>query len=210
MKRLQLAILLLAAAVMVFGCSKRVMVAVPPRVNLQPFDVIGIVDFESDAKGTLPSFATQRFIEAMQQSQPGVYVLELGSAEELKETLGRDKLDFTAMKAIKEQFGVEAVIVGELEVSEMRPKLDLNNLSSAMSMSAEVDALLSSRMFETARGATVWTRSTRRTDTIAHVGMNGKGSVRFDAKDPERAYGALVDALVNDITRDFRVTYVRQ
>jgi len=210
MKRLMFAILILATTLLVFACSKHVMVAVPPRVDLQPFDVIGIVDFESDAEGTLPSFATQRFIETMQQSQPGVYVLELGTAEELKETLGLDKLDFAAMQAIKEQYGVEAVILGKLEVSEAKPKLDLQNLGSAMSMSAEVDALLSSRMFETARGATVWTRSTRRTDKIAHVGLTGNGSVRFDAKDPERAYGALVDALVTDITRDFRVTYVRQ
>jgi hypothetical protein len=210
MKRTQLVIMLIAAAVVVFGCSKRVTVEIPPRVDLHSFDVIGIVDFDSDAKGTLPSFATQRFIESIQRSQPGVYVLELGNAEELKEALGRDKLDFAAMQAIREQYGVEAVILGDLEVSDMRPNLDLGNLISAMSLSAEVDAALSSRMFETRRGATVWTSSTRRTDTVAHVGTNGKGSVRFDAKDPERAYGALVDALVHDLTRDFRVTYVKR
>jgi len=186
------------------------MIEVPPRVDLQHFDVIGIVEFDSDAEGNLPSFATQRFIETMQRSQPGVYVLELGNVEELKETLGRDKLDFAAMQAIKEQYGVEAVILGELEVSDARPNFNVQDVISSLSVSAEVDAALSSRMFETSRGATVWTKSTRCTDTIAHVGMSGNGSVRFDAKDPERAYGALVDALVYDITRDFRVTYLRQ
>ena len=208
MKRLHLIIMLLAAAIVVFGCSKRVTVEIPPRVDLHSFDVIGIVAFDSEAEGTLPSFATQRFIETMQRAQPGVLVLELGSAEELKEALGLDKLDFAAMQAIREQYGVEAVILGDLEVSDMRPNLDLSNMISSMSLSAEVDAALSSRMFETRRGATVWTSSTRRTDTVAHVGTNGNGSIRFDAKDPERAYGTLVDALVFDITRDFRVTYV--
>ncbi len=54
------------------------MVEIPPRVDLHPCDVIGIVEFASETKGTLPSFATQRFTEALQRSQPGVLVLEQG------------------------------------------------------------------------------------------------------------------------------------
>lgn len=208
MNRTPLAVAVLTVVLAAFGCSKRVTVEVPPRVDLHAFEAVGIVDFDSDAEGTMSAFATQRFIESIQSSQPGVYVLELGSAEKLKETLGRDELDFEAMRAIKEQYGVDAVILGELEVSDARPNLDVSSMMSSMSLSAEVDAALSSRMFETARGATVWTRSTKRTDTVAHVGKGKSGSVVFDAKDPERAYGALVDALVHDITRDFRVTYV--
>ena len=35
------------------------------------------------------------------------------------------------------------------------------------------------------------------------------GCQTFYLKDPDDAYGALVDWLVHDITRDFRVTYVQ-
>lgn len=210
MRSIRLAILLAATSLFVLGCSKRVMVEVPPRVDLQSFDVIGIVEFGSDAEGALPSLTTQRFIETMQRSQPGVRVLELGNEEALKGTIGRDELDFSAMQTIKEKFGVDAVILGELEVSDARPNLSVQDVISSLSVSAEVDASLTTRMFETGRGATVWTRSTRCTDTVAHVGMNKNGAVRFGAKDPERAYGALVDELVYDVTRDFRVTYVRR
>jgi hypothetical protein len=185
------------------------MVEVPPRIDLHSYEVIGVVQFESDAEGNLPAFATQRFIESIQQSQPGVHVLELGSARELKGKLGLDRLDYAAMQSIKERFGVDAVIVGDMDVSDVRPKVDLQNIISAMNVSAEVDASLATRLFETTRGATVWTRSTKRTDTVAHVGMNNGGSIRFDAKDPDDAYGALVDAMIYDITRDFRVTYVQ-
>jgi hypothetical protein len=38
----------------------------------------------------------------------------------------------------------------------------------------------------------------------------GGGKVVFDARDPDSAYGELVNALVNEITDDFRVSYVRQ
>ena len=190
----------------VFGCAKRVTVEVPPQVDLHSYDAVGIVEFTSDAKGELPSLATQRFIETLQRSQPGVRVLELGNEEELKEAIGCNKLDYSAMNTIKEQFGVEAVIFGELDVTDVRPNINLQDMMSALSASAEVDASLTARLLEAPRGVTVWTMSSRRTEKIAHVGMSG-GAVVFDAQDPERAYGVLVDALVHDITRDFRVTY---
>jgi hypothetical protein len=209
MMRRYITILLAVAAGIAVGCSKRVMVQVPPRVDLKPFDVIGVVEFDSDAKGNLPAFATQRFIESIQRSQPGVRVLELGKASDLKGTIGSDKLDYSAMQSIRERYGVDAVFLGDVDVSDVRPNLDLHSVISSLNVSAEVDAALTARMLETARGTTVWTMSTRRTDKVAQVGMHRGGSIRFDAKDPEKAYGALVDALVHDITRDFRVTYVQ-
>jgi len=210
MYRKHVLMLLAVSVVFALGCSKRVMVEVPPRVDLQSYDVIGIVEFTSDAEGTLPSFATQRFIEELQRSQPGVRVLELGSDEKLKETTGQDRLDFEAMKIIKEQYGVGAVIVGNLEVSDVRPTFNVQDMISSMSVSAEVDASLTTRIYETALGATIWTRSTKRTNKVAQAGVGGNGSVVFDAQDPDRAYGALVDGLVHDVTRDFRVSYVRE
>jgi len=205
----KLTILIALSAVFALGCSKRAMVEVPPRVNLMSFDVIGIVQFESDAEGKLPAFTTQRFVETIQAAQPGVRVLELGSSEEVLETIGHDQLDFYAIKAMKEHFGVDAAIIGELVVDDVRPNIDLQSMISSMSVSAEVDASLTTRMYETAIGSTIWTRSTQRTSTVAHVGMGG-GSIDFDAQDPERAYGALADALVQDVTRDFRATYARR
>jgi hypothetical protein len=38
----------------------------------------------------------------------------------------------------------------------------------------------------------------------------GGGDFAFDADDPERAYGSLVDALVAHVTRDFRSTWRQQ
>ena len=205
----KLSILVAVGVVFALGCSKRVTVEVPPRVNLTSFDVIGIVQFETDAEGKLAAFTTQRFVETVQHAQPGVRMLELGSAGEVLEAIGHHEIDFRAIKAMKEHFGVDAVVVGELIVDDIRPNIDLQSMMSTMSVSAEVDAFLAVRMYETAMGSTIWTRSTNRTSTVAHVGVGG-GSIDFDAQDPERAYGALADALVQDVTRDFRVTYARQ
>ena len=205
----KLIVLIALGAIFALGCSKRVTVEVPPRVNLTSFDVIGIVDFETDAEGKLGAFTTQRFVETIQNAQPGVRVLELGSSAEVLETIGHNELDFHSIKSMKDHFGVDVVVLGELAIDDVRPNVDLRSMVSSMSVSAEVDAFFAVRMYETAIGSTIWTRSTNRTATVAHVGVGG-GRIDFDAQDPDRAYGALADALVQDVTRDFRVTYARQ
>lgn len=198
-----------ATASLVVGCGTTALVEVPPRFDLHAFETIGIVQFESGARGNLAAFATQRFIEAMQQSQPGVRVLELGRGLDLAPPITSRGIDHAAIQSLGKAYAVDAVIVGDLAVENVRPQIDVLNLIKTMSVSADVDAALTTRMLETTRGATVWTRSTRSTRKVAQVGVGAK-QVTFEARDPQNAYGELVDALVSDITDDFRVSYVRQ
>ena len=199
--------LALALGLLTLACAKRTTVQVPPRVDLHALGTIGIVEFQSGAKGNLPAFATQRFIEALQESQPGIRVLELGHVDDLSKDNG--SVDHATIKALGEKYDLDAVIVGDLAVKEVRPNVDVVSMIKSMSVSADVDAALTARLLETGRGATLWTRGSRCTRTVAHVGMGG-GKVVFDARDPDSAYGELVNALVNEITDDFRVSYVKQ
>jgi len=203
-------LLMLGAAVLLSAaCAKRAVVEVPPRVDLDSYDLIGIVQFTTESKGSLASFATQRFVEELQASQPGVRVLELGTAEDIKRTLQRNDLGFDTMRAIGEKYKVAAVVVGVLDVQDVKPRVDLQAMITSGTVSADVKAGLTTKLLETATGATVWTRSTQTSSTVAQVGV-GKNGVRFDAQDPKKAYGEMVDALVDDLTQDFRVSYVRQ
>lgn len=209
MLRFRSVTLVLVAGLLTFACAKRQVIQVPPRVDLHALGTIGIAEFSSGAKGNLSAFATQRFIEALQESQPGVVVLELGKVAELTDASGNVTVDHDAIQAVGEKYNVGALIVGNLVVEDVRPKIDLHGMLTTMSVSADVDAGLTARLLETGRGATLWTRATRTTRRVAQVGVGG-GQVRFDARDPKGAYGELVDALVNDITHDFRYSYVRQ
>ena len=209
MSRVRSLTLAAVGTLLVVGCGTTALVQVPPRVDLHAFETIGIVQFESGAKGNLAPFATQRFIEAMTQSQPGVRVLELGRSADLEPPIGSGAVDHAAIQALGKKYAVDAIIVGDLAVKDVHPKIDVFNIVKSMSVTADVDAALTTRLLETSRGATLWTRSTSSTRTVAQVGV-GSGQVAFDARDPESAYGELVDALVNDITDDFRVSYVRQ
>lgn len=198
-----------AATTFAVGCASTTLIEVPPRVDLHAFETIGIIQFDSEAKGNLAAFATQRFIEAMQQSQPAVRVLELGRGADLEQPIGSGTIDHAAIQSIGRKYGVGAVILGNLAVKDVRPKIDVLNIVKSMSVSADVDAALTTRMLETDRGATIWTRSTRSTRRVAQVGV-GSGQVTFDARDPQNAYGELVEALITEVTDDFRVSYVRE
>ena len=208
MRRIHTAVFAIAG-VLALACAKRNVVEVPPRVDLHEFETIGIIQFESSAKGNLAAFSTQRFIETLQESQPGVRVLELGRASEIEGIDKDGRIDYRAAKKIGDKYHVDALIIGELIVKDVRPHVDVMQVLTTMTVSADVDAALITRMFETDQGATTWTRSSSASRTVAQVGVSGK-TVRFDAQHPEQAYGELVNALVYDITYDFRPSYVRE
>ena len=76
-------------------------VLVPPRLDLAPFQQVGLVTFTvENAEGSLGEFATQRFIDQIFDAQRGVEVLELGDAEQLMRELGTNQLDAAAMRRI--------------------------------------------------------------------------------------------------------------
>src|SRR5262245_14212133 len=110
-KFLPLAVLLLAAA----SCrSQRTLVA--PMVDLAEHARIGIVTFSAKgAKGNLAAFATQRFAEQLLRAQPGNEILEIGVVE--------GAIDAAKAKALGEQHKVKTIIVGELVISDVKPKV---------------------------------------------------------------------------------------
>jgi hypothetical protein len=64
-------------------------------------------------------------------------------------------------------------------------------------------------MYETESGAALWNRSGRTTQSVGQVQIWGGRQLAFDARDPETAYGGLVDDLVGQASRPFQVTWVR-
>ena len=76
-------------------------------------------------------------------------------------------------------------------------------------MKANVNATLITKLYETNRGATIWTASGEDEETVAQVSVFSGGGFYFDARNPEEAYGDLVKSLIKEVTRDLRVSYQR-
>jgi len=190
------------------ACGSKVMV--PPRIDLREHEVIGIINFTFSSRGNLGDFATRKFTEAARQDQGLVRIIPLGSESEILKTIGYEQLNQAAIKAIGEEQNLKTILTGELVVSDIRPNIQITPGLGFLSISAEVDATLSVQMFETSTGASLWSSSASDTRTVGNISIFGGKNFAFDAKDPEKAYGNLINSLVTQVTRDFRVSWRRK
>src|SRR5438045_268218 len=208
-------ILLIVIAPFLFaGCSstKTVRVAVPPRVDLHPYPIVGLVAFSSNANGDLERMSTQKFLQAVQCAQPGTRVVELGSEKQVLASVGASSWDSATIKKIKEKDGVDALAMGRLDMSKAKPSVQLSSSSiwKTVNARADVNVARSARLQETASGPTMWTNSSQLTTTIANANFNDHGQGSFGARDPEATYGAMIDNLAFTITDAFRTHYVNR
>lgn len=202
MKRIS-AILLGMLVVGAAGCAAKYRtVMVPPRIDLMEHDIIAVVEFQSSQDGTLGPLATRRFTDLARRDQGLVRMLNVEPDFELRGS--------EAFRNLGKRHGAQTVLVGSLDISNVRPNLSVSRTLKSGSLTANVDATLTVDLIETETGASIWSASASATRTIGHITVfNGK-DFSFDAEDPEQAYGPLIDALVGNVTSDFRASWVRE
>src|SRR5574341_1279930 len=203
--RASLALLLAALSI---GCAgKRVLV--PPRLDLQPYGSVGLVTFTvENAKGSLHELATQRFAEEVLAGQSGIEVLELGNQDSLVRRAGETAFGPASAQALGQQRDVPAVFVGHLKVSNAKPSGGIIGLSVPF-VQATVTVDLLVRLISTRSGGTLWRASASASEKVGSVALVG-GVPNFSAKDPNDAYGRLVNSLVWTVTQDLRPTWRKQ
>jgi hypothetical protein len=192
----------LAVLVALAACGGgRQTVIVPPRVDLAPYERVGLVMFTvENARGSIEEFATQRFAEHLLAAQWGYELFELAAPSE--DEGGATRVDAESARQLAAEHGLPVVFVGHLVVSDVRPRA---TLAGGARIAADVNLHLTVRMLSGESGGTLWTQSARVRDTLAEVSLIG-GVPEFGAQDPEEVYGALVNRLVFALTRDFRST----
>ncbi len=198
--------LIIAAAVA--GCAAHY-ILVPPAVDLSSAGTIGLVLFTAkDAKGDLDAVATQDFLEEVTAAQR-VPVVELGPAGKVLGDIGRTEFDRDAFPAIGGKEGVDAVFLGEIAVTKVKPQLDLAApLSRTLFARAAMDMAVKVRLVSTKSGATLWTNSAMRQGTVGSVGMDN-GIPVFAVRDKNAALNELLRQIMFQLTWDFRPTRQR-
>ena len=200
-------------ALVLASCSSTVLVQVPPRMVLDRAQTIGIVRFDVQGASDVPDVST-RFLEALQEGQPGVAVVELGSSSDVLATVGKSTMDGEAVREIGKRYEVDAVILGTMSMKESKPKLDVNldQGLDASSVQAQVrlDGSLQAKLVNTDRGATLWTGTSSRWISLARVSGSSGGYGSLSLPDRERQVGQLVHDMVEEASSDFRPTWERQ
>jgi len=212
MKQMSVIALGVVALAGALGCSARPpvqAVRVPPRIDLAPHQIIGVVEFDSDAKGKLASVATRRFVELARRDQGVLRMVDLGPERKALRSTGQKAWSPASYKAVGADNGVRTIFSGELSISDIRPNFSIAGALRSGHVTALVDATLTVQLVETSTGASLWSGSARATKSLGHISVFHGGEFVFDAEDADQAYGVLIDALVEQVTRDFRATWVR-
>jgi len=183
-------------------------VDIPPRFDVGKYAAYGIIQMTSTGEDDLGKLAMQRFMQSMQEAKSGTVILELGTEKDVLASVGKAKLDPEAVRLIAEKNKVNALITGVLDVS--KEKLDLNFKPdlSAINAKSQVKASLSTKIYESTVGATVWTTSRSGTWNMSALSTDSKGlsSVNI-VTDKEGRYEKIVSELAAAVTSDFRPTY---
>ena len=99
-----------------FGCTPKVLVEIPPRINLLPYQTMGIVEFSSNSTVPLNQFTTQKFMSVTQGAQPGVAFLELGPMDQVLYSVNLKIIDPETIRLIGEKYKVNTIFSGVYEL----------------------------------------------------------------------------------------------
>ncbi|MHB8054258.1 MAG: hypothetical protein ACYDH3_03315 [Candidatus Aminicenantales bacterium] len=176
-----------------------------PRINLERLGTIGFVGFDSRTKGNISDYAGQVFVETLIRSQPRARIKELGPSNMVLGEFGSYRLTPEALDTLGKRYNVDAILVGTLDFSKVRPRIDIASIIiGSINASVDVDVTMSAKLLDTHDGTTFWADSARVRMDVANASVFPGGDVVFDAQDPARAYGDLIEELVSRTTRDFR------
>jgi hypothetical protein len=194
-----------------WGCSHTVQVAVPPRLDLQAYGTLGLVDFSSNSNTSINSQTTREFESHVHAAQPGTRIVELGSRESLLASVGGRQLDAPTLRKIGEKYGVDAIFVGSVTYSE--PKAtdikvsDITKLEGGVRV--EVRGDISGKLVETRTGASVWSSSAWARRALGRLNISSEQGVS-GAMRSGNPREEMVPSLVYHLTEDFRPSTVRK
>jgi len=204
------AFVILLALVVQWGCSRTILVPVPPRMDLKSYGTLGIIEFASNSDPAIINYATQQFQEHVQGAYPGTPILELGNREAVLAAVGATQFDADAIAKIGKKYGVTAVFLGDIVYSEPKTDIrvtDINKLEGGVR--TEVRGDMSTKLMETQSGASVWSSSAWAKRQIGSVSLSTKRGVSATVGDSNPRKD-MVPALILHLTQDFRPKLVRQ
>lgn len=201
-----------AALLLLSACGPKV--TIPPKVDLRKYNAVGLIGFRCNAEGNMDEFLTRRFLLMVRSHQKEAHIVQLGSEQEVLKSVGMEWLDSEAIRAIGLKYSVDAVLSGNLEITEITPLFKLyrggarpirgKSQVKGTRASADTKIWVSARLWEPKDGATVWRVSERGEGLVDQVSVIADDHVIFDARDPHKAFWKLIRPLVKKITADFR------
>ena len=194
-----------------WGCSHTVTVQVPPRVDLQSYGTLGLVDFASNSNGSINAQTTREFESHVHAAQPGTRIVELGSRDALLAAVGSRQLDAQALRRIGEKYGVDAIFVGSVSYSEPKTEVKVTDVARLEGgVRVELRGDINGKLIETRTGASVWSSSAWARRQLGSMSVSAEQGINGAMRSSSSPREEMVPSLVYHLTEDFRPTSVRQ
>jgi hypothetical protein len=204
-------LILLSLLAMSLGCAKTTTVYVPPRMDLAGYERVGIIGFSSNQDPELDRYVTEQFQNQIQGSQPGVRILELGSRQQVFQTVGATELDPETIRKIGQHYRVQALFHGDIQYSDIQTELNVSEKQILNAgFQAFLEATLSAKLRETDSGATAWGDSVTFRRKLGGAGFQEGGEIRWGLRAEEDPHRKLVPDMAHAVTEDFRGSYERR
>jgi len=204
------AVVVVATVAACGGGHRPTTVMIPPVLDLQQYGAAAaLTGFTAEnAKGTLHEMATRRFSERVLGASRAVEILELGDAAPLLKASGETTFGPATAMLVGTTRNVPVVFAGHLKVSNVKPSGGITGFGIPH-LEATVSVDLTVALYSTKSGGTLWRSGANASEKVGSLAVVG-GEPSFSAKDPNAAYGRLVDRLVAVVTRDLYPTYERR
>jgi len=181
------------------GCAERAWMLVPAKVGLWDYPRIGLVQFAADDEAFGRS-ATAAFQECVLDARPEVVLVELGPAA----------ADSASLHALADAHDLDADLTGSLDFTELDPAFGIGSSLIEVNVRSDVQGDLTVRLTGIADGATLWTCSAARTETVAsaRADTEGRGDVRY--VDVEGVKRGMLRSMVDEVASPLRDRYFRK
>jgi hypothetical protein len=187
----------------------------PPKIDLTKYQGVGVMGFGCNAEGKMDEYATRRFIITIKAYQKEIRLIDLGTKEEVLESVQKEQLNPEAIRSIGNKYNVDVIFTGELEIKEIQPLVPVNIYSrtrptrgktqiQGQRAKAAVKAWLSAKLWETGAGGTIWRSSAQGEEIVNQVSFISETKAIFDATDQQGAFFDLINPMVKQITADFK------
>lgn len=184
------------------GCA--ITSKIPSKIDLTSYKKIGIVSFElENATGEIGNLVASKFSQAIKKAQPKARLIKLGSRDKVQKNIHQMKLDVDAVKAIGKRYDVDAVFLGTVSISDVKPLIEDSGLPENLKVQADANLSVTVQLFSTATGEILWENSILERQRFSHIRMN-RGIAHFETRDVNRAYGITMERIVRKLTEDFR------
>jgi hypothetical protein len=189
------------------ACAQRAWMMVPPKFDLHRYERIGVLDVAC-TNASLGEETTRRIQEQLLDAQPGSAVIAL-SGTGARAARGEPTIP-ADLGALAAQHGLDAVLVGSLELTEPKPTIGITSSLVQVNARTELVATLTSRLVEPSTGATVWLRTATERATVASGAINTHGEGSVAVADRQQVQRDLMNSLVSQVTHDFRAQYFKK